>query len=165
MKALRHLVPHPFLSLAIPVVWILLLNTVSPGAILVGIILGIGLPFYTRRFWPQRLRMRQPWRLAAYASVVLLDIVLANIDVIRLVLFRRARSLRPAFVSVPLDIETPEAILIFVATISLTPGTIGADLSADGRAILVHGLDVPDPDGLVRELKDRYERRLLEIFG
>jgi multicomponent K+:H+ antiporter subunit E len=30
---------------------------------------------------------------------------------------------------------------------------------------LVHCLDADDPDAVRDEIKDRYERRLLEIFG
>jgi len=45
-----------------------------------------------------------------------------------------------------------------------TPGTVSADLSADGRALLVHCLEAPDPEGVVATIKERYERRLREIF-
>jgi multicomponent K+:H+ antiporter subunit E len=46
----------------------------------------------------------------------------------------------------------------------MTPGTLSAELSADGRALLVHGLHVPDPPALVAEIRQRYEAPLLEIF-
>ncbi|SNB53623.1 multisubunit potassium/proton antiporter, PhaE subunit [Arboricoccus pini] len=160
----RRLFPHPYLSFLIPFVWLLLVNTITPIEIILGAALGLLLPWYTQRFWPERLQIRKPLKLLGYVGIVLRDIVAANIDVARLVLFRSARRLRPGFVTLPLDIHTPEAILILVATISLTPGTIGADVSADGRAILVHGLDVPDGAAMVRLFKERYERRLIEIF-
>ena len=53
---------------------------------------------------------------------------------------------------------------MLAGTITMTPGTLSAELSADGRSLLVHGLDVPDPGALVAEIKSRYEARLLEIF-
>ena len=64
----------------------------------------------------------------------------------------------------PLALTSPEAITVLAGTITMTPGTVSAELSADGRALLVHGLDVPDPEALVAEIKSRYEARLLEIF-
>jgi multicomponent K+:H+ antiporter subunit E len=46
----------------------------------------------------------------------------------------------------------------------MTPGTVSCDLAADGRSLLVHCLDAPDPDLAVRQMKLRYEARLKEIF-
>ena len=46
----------------------------------------------------------------------------------------------------------------------MTPGTIAADLSANKRSLLVHGLDVEDADALIQEIKTRYEAPLKEIY-
>ncbi len=56
------------------------------------------------------------------------------------------------------------AISMLVSIITLTPGTCSADLSADRRTLLVHGLDVPDPQTLIADIKARYEAPLKEIF-
>ena len=37
-------------------------------------------------------------------------------------------------------------------------------LSSDHKTLLLHGLDVPDQDALIAEIKSRYEAPLLEIF-
>ncbi len=73
-------------------------------------------------------------------------------------------SLQPAWITVPLDLNTPEAITVLAGTITLTPGTVTADLAADGRALLVHCLHAPDPDSVRDEIKSRYEARLMRIF-
>ena len=44
------------------------------------------------------------------------------------------------------------------------PALSDAWFSADGRALLVHALDAPDPEAVRDEIKTRYERRLKEIF-
>ena len=97
-------------------------------------------------------------------GVVAWDIVLANLQVARLILRVPNDRLRSRYVTVPLALTSPEAITVLAGTITMTPGTVSAELSADGRALLVHGLDVPDPDALVGDIKSRYEARLLEIF-
>ncbi|MGE0260580.1 MAG: Na+/H+ antiporter subunit E, partial [Alphaproteobacteria bacterium] len=53
---------------------------------------------------------------------------------------------------------------ILAGTITMTPGTVSADLSADGRALLVHCLETGDPAATVSAIQHRYERRLLRIF-
>ena len=158
------LVPHPLLTLTVAVVWLLLMNDLSLGNALLGLFLGLTVPQLTRTFWPQRPRIRNPLKIAEYACVVLWDIVVANVKVAQIVLFRSNSRLRPHFITIPLEIYSPEAITVLAGTITMTPGTLSADLSADGRALLVHCLDTGDPEGEVAGIKQRYEARLKEIF-
>ena len=161
---IRRLLPNPRLTLFVAAIWLTLANELSVGAVAMGLLLGLVLPVLAGSFWPDAPHLRRPLRILEYLGVVAWDIVLANLQVARLILFVPADRLRSAFVTVPLDLRTPEAITVLAGTITMTPGTLSAELSADGRALLVHGLDVPDPDGLVAEIKSRYEARLLEIF-
>jgi multicomponent K+:H+ antiporter subunit E len=162
---LRRVLPHPLLSLALAGVWVALVNQASAGAVVVGAAVGLLVPLATHPFWPDSPRLRHPFLLLGYLGIVAHDIVVANLQVARLVLFRRNAELRSAYVTVPLALTSPEAITVLAGTITMTPGTLSAELSADGRALLVHGLDVPDPAALVVEIQTRYEARLLEIFA
>ncbi len=161
---IRRLVPHPVLTVVIALVWTALVNTVSVGHVLLGIALGVAIPQITIAYWPDRPVVRRPIRLVEYTAIVLWDIIVSNIQVAYLVLFRRGDSLRSHFVTVPLDVRAPEAITLLAGTITMTPGTVSADLAADGSAILVHCLETADPEDTARQIKLRYERRLMEIF-
>ncbi|MFL9826744.1 Na+/H+ antiporter subunit E [Rhodoplanes sp. SY1] len=160
----ERLLPHPMLSVVVAIVWIGLANDISVGNIVLGAALGLAIPAWTACWWPERPRIKRPLTIAAYIGVVAWDIVVSNIEVARLILFRRGASLQSVFVTVPLALKTPEAITMLAGTITMTPGTVSADLSADGRSILVHCLDAADPDAVVQQIKTRYERRLKEIF-
>ncbi|MNT61968.1 Na(+)/H(+) antiporter subunit E1 [compost metagenome] len=94
---------------------------------------------------------------------MLIDIVRANIEVAILVLGRTAR-LRPAFIVVPLDVEHELATTALISIVSLSPGTLCAELSDDRRALLVHVLDLEEEATLVEHIKSRYETPLKEIF-
>jgi multicomponent K+:H+ antiporter subunit E len=161
---LRRILPHPLLTLTLTLVWLMLNNSVTLGGVVFGLILGLILPILTAAFWPVRPRLRNPAMIVEYCLVVLWDIVIANIAVARVILFRRNADLRPAWITIPLDLRTPEAITVLAGTITMTPGTVSSDLSADGRALLVHCLDAPDPGAVRDAIKRRYERRLKEIF-
>jgi multicomponent K+:H+ antiporter subunit E len=164
MSALARILPHPLLSLAIWLVWLLLANDVTAGHAVLGALLGVAIPLVTAPYWPGRPRVRRPLAVVAYIGVVLWDILVSNVHVARLVLFRRGESLRSRFVTVPLDLRSAEAIAVLAGTITLTPGTVSADLSADGRALLVHCLEADDEAEVVASIKSRYERPLKEIF-
>jgi multicomponent K+:H+ antiporter subunit E len=128
------------------------------------LIIAVVVPKLTASFWPGTVQLRKPHVIVTYLVVLLADIVMSNLHVAMLVLFRRGDSLRSAFVSLPLDLRTPEAIAALSASITLTPGTLTVDLSTDGRALLVHCLDVEDPEETVAAIKRKYESRLKEIF-
>ncbi|WP_102222819.1 Na+/H+ antiporter subunit E [Acidimangrovimonas sediminis] len=162
---LTRLFPHPLLTLLLTACWMMLQNSWSPGAILFGLILGILVPFLTQRYWPDRPRLHHPLKIAEYILVVLYDIVMANWTVAKIVATMPNDKLQPAWISIPLDLRSPEAITVLAGSITLTPGTLTAELSSDAHALLVHCLHAPDPDAVRDEIKSRYERRLMEIFA
>lgn len=161
---MRHaLLPHPVLTPVLTLVWLFLANSLSPGQILLGLLLGWAIPVFTLRFWPEQVRIRRPVTLLRFLGVVLYDILVANINVARLILAGR-KQVRPAFVTVPLALRSDLGISLLANTISLTPGTVSAWLSPDRTRLVVHGLRVDDPDALVAEIKRRYEAPLKEVF-
>lgn len=161
---ISRILPHPLLTLLLTGVWQMLVNTVTAGTLVLGLILGILIPILTSAYWPNRPKLRRPLKVIAYVMIVLWDICVANLVVARTILFRRNSELRSNWVTIPLDLSSPEAITVLAGTITMTPGTVSSDISACGRALLVHCLDAPDPDAVREEIKYRYERRLKEIF-
>lgn len=164
MKLLRKLCPHPLLSLLLTIVWLLLVNGYTINSLLFGAFLGLVIPFVTRNYWPNVPKIHRPLKVLEYIFVVIWDIIVANVTVAWLILTRSNDSLQSAWVTVPLDLRSPEAITVLAGTITLTPGTVSSDISSEGHAILVHCLNAPDPDAVRDEIKSRYERRLKEIF-
>ena len=156
--------PHPWLTLVLVLLWILLLNSYSVGGLLMGVVLGVLISHLTSQFWPERPPIKSLGKAFSYLGLVAWDVVVANMQVTRIILFRRADSLDVRWVVLPLELRSPEAISVLAGTITMTPGTVSCDLSADGRSLLVHCLDAPDAEDAVRAMKDRYEARLKEIF-
>lgn len=164
MTMRERFLPHPIMTVILALVWVLLVNEFSWGNAIFGLLLGLGIAKLTSAYWPGRPKIRNPLAILDYFVIVLWDIVVSNVQVAYLVLFRRGDSLRSQFVTVPLDLTSPEAIATLAGTITMTPGTVSADLSADGRSLLVHCLETDDPDGTVAGIKSRYEKRLMRIF-
>jgi len=144
--------------------WLLLNNTVAAGHVVLGAVLGLLLPMFARRFWPEAPETRSWSLLARYIGMVIWDIVVANVAVARLVFVPNA-ELRPAFIEMPLRLSDPFAITVLTSTVSLTPGTVSADLSADRKWLLIHCLSLEDEQALLRTIQTRYESPLTEIFG
>jgi multicomponent K+:H+ antiporter subunit E len=166
LSVARRLFPHPLLSVLLVVCWLWLNNTLAPGHVLLGAVLAIVIPLFTVRFWPEPIPVRHPARVAEYCCIVLYDIVVANLEVAAVILGPRSR-MRPAFVRVPLDLQTDFAVTVLASTVTLTPGTVsvGIEPAADGGHVLVvHALRCLDEAAMVETIKSRYERRLREIL-
>ena len=163
-RAVRWLLPHPLLTILLAVVWILLQNKLTAGMAVFGLILGIIIPRATAIWWPDRPKGFRMGKMIVYSFIVVWDIIVANVQVAWIVLTVPNARLKPTWIVIPLELTQPEAITVLAGTITLTPGTVSADLSDEGHSLLVHVLHTDDPDGVRDEIKDRYERRLKEIF-
>lgn len=161
---IRKFLPHPVLSVLIVLVWMGLVNRFAWGSLVFAAIIAVLIPLAIRPYWRDVSRIRRFTPLIGFAWVVLIDIVKANIQVAQIVLIMPKAQMRPAWVTVPLTLREPEAITILASAITLTPGTLSCDLSADNRALLVHCLHAPDPQAVVDEIKSRYEARLGKAY-
>jgi multicomponent Na+:H+ antiporter subunit E len=67
-------------------------------------------------------------------------------------------------VAIPLDLQSDEGITTLANLITLTPGTVTLDVSSDRKTLYIHAFDASDPEGLVRDTKERFERRVRELL-
>ncbi|MBR9989284.1 MAG: Na+/H+ antiporter subunit E [Gemmatimonadetes bacterium] len=160
---MSRLMPQPVISVALLVTWLLLNNGVSAALLVSGVVLAVGVPLFTQHFWPEYVRTVRLVPLVRLVGIVIHDIVIANLRMVVLILGPVSR-LRPQFIVIPVSLNEPFAITLLASIISLTPGTVSANLSGDRRSLLVHDLNVEDPDTAVQRIKERYERPLMEIF-
>lgn len=162
----QPLLRHPLAVLCLTLLWLLLQGSVAPGQILLGSALAAVVTKVSSTFWTHAEPPRRPLLLALYLWRAAVDVVIANLRIAALIL-TPARPPRPAFVELPLELENPFARYLLATTVSLSPGSLSADFSADQRVLLVHLLDTPDQNAAAAEcarIKDRYEGLLQEIF-
>lgn len=157
------LFPHPILSIILLLTWLMLNNTISAGHIVLGSILATLIPWHTQRFWPEKVCLGKWSTIFKFSFLVGYDIIISNIFVAKLILGKNS-ALEPCFLEVPLDIKHPLGISILASTISLTPGTVSADLNQDRAILIVHALHIEDAAAEIETIKNRYEKPLMEIF-
>ncbi len=163
MSSRRRWLPHPVTSAVLFVVWLLLNHTLSAGHVVLGTALAVLIPLFTRRFFPEPVYLTRIGTILRFLMVVLWDIVLASFTVARLSLGPISK-LRPRFVRIPVALADDFALTALTSTISLTPGTVSAEIAPDRGHILIHALDVDDEAALVRTIKERYEAPIKAIF-
>ena len=162
----RCWLPAPVMTLALALIWPVLNQNFGLGQFLLGLVLAWFLPWWLQTLTDERPRIRKPLLITRLGLVVVKDIITSNIDVARLIIGPE-QAVLPRFVWVPLRITNAHGILALASIISMTPGTLSADLSDDRSHLLVHAFHVPDAAAeaaLVAQIQQRYERPLMEIF-
>lgn len=115
-------------------------------------------PFYHRSYF-QKLP-----KAITFIVYFLKELVVANLKVAYDILTPNYR-MKPTVVALPLSVTTDMEITLLAAIITLTPGSLSVDVSADRKMLYVHTLYVKNNDlELVKEdIKQGFERRLMEL--
>lgn len=72
--------------------------------------------------------------------------------------------MHPGVVGIPLDVKTDAEITLLANLITLTPGTLSLDISADRRILYVHAMYLDNLDEFRRVTKQGFERRIRELL-
>ncbi|MFV8570340.1 Na+/H+ antiporter subunit E [Marinobacter sp. SBS5] len=154
--------PQPWLSLVLFSTWQFLSDGISGASVVMGLLLAWIIPQITHGFWPERPAFVKVWRMPMFVLMVLWDILVASCSVAILIL--SPRQPQPVFVNYPLQLDHPLAISLLASTISLTPGTVSADVSDDNKTLLIHALDAASEQEVIDAIHKRYEKPLMEMF-
>lgn len=160
---MKRLLPAPMLSLLLFLMWPVLNDAWSAGQLLLGAALALAIPWFTDALRAERPSLAKPLAITQLTGVVLWDIVLSNIDVAKRILGPEA-AIKPGFVWVPLSIRDPHGIATLATIITMTPGTLSADLDASRSHLLIHAFNLDDEAALIEAIKTRYEAPLMRIF-
>lgn len=161
---MRRWLPFPLLWAALVAMWLVLYETAAAGQIVLGAAVALVAVRGLRALQEPQTRVRRPRVAVALLRDVLLDIVRSNIAVARIVLNPRARGRTAGFVDIPLDMRNPVGLAALACIVTATPGSTWAGYNSGSGVLTLHILDLVDEDTWLHTIKDRYERRLMEIF-
>lgn len=102
-------------------------------------------------------------RVARLFLLFLKELAMSAIRVAILVLQPEMR-LKPGIFAFPLTVDRDFEIALLANLITLTPGTLSVDVSADRKYLFVHAIDCSDLTGAKQSIAAGFERRILEAF-
>lgn len=160
---IRRWLSYPLLSGLLALVWLVLNQSLSPGTVVLGVVLGLLLGRVFGLLRPPKAHVRN-YPLAARLLVrVVFDIVRSNFAVARLILHGDGQ-VHSGFVAIPLTLTSRHGLAVLACIITSTPGTIWVSYDPIGNMLLIHVLDLVDEQTWIDTIQSRYERPLLEIF-
>jgi multicomponent K+:H+ antiporter subunit E len=160
---MARVLPYPILSVFLLGMWLLLNQSLSPGHIVLGSIIGIAGGMATASLQIPGGSLRRPFVLVRLAFVVLADIIRSNIAVSLIIVNPRRRA-NSGFVTMQLDLRSDYGLAILACIITSTPGTVWVNFDNAKGKLLIHVLDLIDQDTWIDIIKTRYERPLMEVF-
>lgn len=160
---IKRLFPSLPLSVTVFVFWLLMVGSTAVGHVLLALLLAVMMPLFAARLDREFARIGSLRSLPKMMLVVGWDIIRSNIEVAMRILGPES-AITPGFIWVPLDIRNIHGIAALTSIITLTPGTVSAELSPDRRHLLVHCFNLKDAEAAIAQIKQRYEAPLMEIF-
>lgn len=152
------------LNILLAFAWTMLTGKFTQSNFLFGFGASYLLLRYCQRAVPSSSRYSDKLQAAvAFVVFFLCELIKASLRVAYDLITARY-SMKPGVIAVPLDAKTDAEITLLANLITLTPGTLSLDLSTDRRVLYVHAMYIDDADSLRREIKEGFERRVLDLL-
>ena len=161
---MKRWLPYPLLWSFLVALWLLLNETLDPGHVILGAVVAFGAVAGFRALQAPHVAIRASKLALELAGLVFADIVRSNVAVGRIVLHPGTRNQTSDFVEIPLELKNPWGLAALACIITACPGTAWARYDSTRSVVTMHILDLIDEQEWIDTIKNRYERRLLEIF-
>lgn len=161
---MTRFLPHPLLTAALLVMW-LLLTRFSIGQAVLGLVIALAASKVMVALQPPRPRVRRWDMIPRLTLRVLIDILKSNVAVAAIILRGERGEQKSGFVVIPLELRDRTGLAILACIITGTPGTAWIEYHAASGNLLIHVLDIgEDEQRCIDQIKERYEQPLMEIF-
>lgn len=147
------------LFLLVLVVWLMLTMEWT----LANVMLGVVAALLSIAVSQQTNMARRAYRLVWLSLYFIGEVLIANARLCVAIL-RPRLQLQPAIVSIPVAELTRQELVALATFVTLTPGTLSIDVSADASTLYIHTFNLGDAQQFRREVKQNIQRRIQEVF-
>jgi multicomponent Na+:H+ antiporter subunit E len=151
------------LNLLLALLWAALVWSVDTAHLAVGFVVGYAGLWLARPVLGETRYFRKLADIVSFLCFFVWELVLSNLRVAWDVLTPRSYR-RPGVIAVPLEEASDTEITVLANFVTLTPGSLSLDVADDRSCLYVHAMFVDDPESLKTEIKNGFERRVLEVL-
>jgi|SRR5690606_3105159 len=157
------MIKEKFLSnILLAFIWIALTGTFSLGNYAFGFVVCFGIMWLISTKRREEQYFNRIPRIISFFFYFLYELIKANYQVASDVI--TFKNMRPGIIRVPLEAKTNLEITLLANFINLTPGTIILDISDDKEVFYIHSIMVKDKEKFIFDIKNGFEKKLLEIL-
>lgn len=150
-------------NLLLALLWEAITGRTDAANLLLGFALGYIVLWWLRPLLGPTQYFRKLPESIRFTFFFLRELIHSNFRVAWDVITPQSRR-KPGIVAIPLDVSSDMEITFLANLITLTPGTLSLDVSDDRRVLYVHGMFVEDPQLMREQIKNGFERRVLELL-
>ncbi len=150
-------------NLMLAFLWALMTGEFTVGSLGVGFVFGYVLLWFIQPLIGKSVYFAKMIQIISFLIFFIKELIVANLRVAWHVV-TPSSFFKPGIVAVPLEEQSDLEATLLANVLTLTPGSFSVDISADRRTLYVHVMDVDDPEETRWELKEQYEKRLLEVL-
>lgn len=143
--------------------WILLSGSFTIPNLVLGFLLGWAALYLIREQVARSRTITPTWHVFPLMLLFAKELVLSAWKVAVLVLTPRMAP-KPGIFAYPLTVDRDFEIVLLANLITLTPGTLSVDVSADRRTLFVHAIDCADPQSAIEDIRNGFERKIMKAF-
>lgn len=151
------------LNLLLALVWAMAVGRFTVPQLLLGYVLGFLVLATLEPLWGTPRYSGRILRGLRFMTFFFAELLLSSLQVAYDVITPRLRA-TPRIIAVPLDAATETEITLLANFLTLTPGTLSLDISADRRTLYVHAMYAHDRKTFLTHVKRGLEARLLEVL-
>ncbi len=154
---------HFLMNLLLSFIWVALSGSMYYSNFLFGFLIGFFILWIMNREETDRRYFYRVPRTIGFFFFFLYEMIIANIQVAYDVITPKY-FFKPGIVRYPLEANSDLEINLLSTMISMTPGTLILDISEDKKSLYIHVMYLKDKDAFIMQIKNGFERRLLEIL-
>jgi multicomponent Na+:H+ antiporter subunit E len=150
------------LNLVIAFVWMFLNDHWGPVSLFMGYVIGLGLIYFLRRFLSTEFYLRRVFAIISLLLLFIKELILSSISVLKQILSPKL-DIRPGIFAFPTELKSDWEITLLANLITLTPGTLTLEVSPDGKTLYIHAMDIPHTDEVILQIRNSFEKAIMEV--
>lgn len=150
------------LNILIAVLWMFLTESYNFLSFFTGYLIGMALLFFLRRFVPDAYYLERVWKIISLILLFIKELINSTFSIVKLV-YKPKLDVEPGIFALPTELRSNWEITLLANLISLTPGTLSVAISDDYTTIYIHAMDMPDVEEEINEIKNTFERAIMEV--
>lgn len=150
------------LNLLLAFTWMFLKNEYSGNTFIIGYLLGLLILIVFRHFFNERFYLLRVYAVMKLFLLFFRELLLSNIAVLKVILKPRL-TITPGIFALETKLTKDWEITILANLITLTPGTLVVNVSADNKTLYIHAMDLADKQEAIDSIKNTFERAIMEV--
>ena len=157
------MVRHFLMNLLLSFIWVALTGSMYYSNFLFGFLLGFFIQWIMSLNEGDRRYFNKVPKTIGLLFFFVYEMLVANLQVAYDVITPKY-FFKPGIVRFPLMANTDLEITLLSTMISLTPGTLILDISDDKKSLYIHVMYLKNKEQFINQIRNGFERRLLEII-